>query len=67
MTIALDATYSTGDALSGVGIYSREILHGHGGEAETRPDHGDPRFRRDDALEEGLRRRGKRAARETTP
>lgn len=28
MTIALDATYSTGDALSGVGIYSREILCG---------------------------------------
>jgi glycosyltransferase involved in cell wall biosynthesis len=26
--IALDATYSTGDALSGVGIYSREILEG---------------------------------------
>ena len=28
MTIALDATYSIGDALSGVGIYSREILRG---------------------------------------
>ena len=26
--IALDATYSIGDALSGVGLYSREILHG---------------------------------------
>ena len=26
--IALDATYSTGDSLSGVGVYSREILHG---------------------------------------
>ncbi|MGD1071981.1 MAG: glycosyltransferase family 1 protein [Bryobacteraceae bacterium] len=28
MRIALDATYSLGDALSGVGIYSREILNG---------------------------------------
>ena len=28
MTIALDATYSLGDALSGVGLYSREILFG---------------------------------------
>jgi O-antigen biosynthesis alpha-1,2-mannosyltransferase len=28
VTIALDATYSLGDALSGVGIYSREILCG---------------------------------------
>ena len=28
MRIALDATYSTGEALSGVGVYSREILHG---------------------------------------
>ena len=28
MTIALDATYSIGDALSGVGVYSREILCG---------------------------------------
>ncbi len=28
MTIALDATYSLGDALSGVGLYSREILLG---------------------------------------
>lgn len=28
MRIALDATYSTGAALSGVGVYSREILHG---------------------------------------
>jgi glycosyltransferase involved in cell wall biosynthesis len=28
VTIALDATYSLGDALSGVGIYSREILRG---------------------------------------
>lgn len=28
MTIALDATYSFGPALSGVGVYSREILHG---------------------------------------
>ncbi|MBI5281776.1 MAG: glycosyltransferase family 4 protein [Candidatus Solibacter usitatus] len=28
MTYALDATYSTGDNLSGVGVYSREILHG---------------------------------------
>jgi glycosyltransferase involved in cell wall biosynthesis len=27
-TIALDATYSLGPALSGVGVYSREILHG---------------------------------------
>ncbi len=28
MLIALDATYSIGDALSGVGLYSHEILHG---------------------------------------
>jgi glycosyltransferase involved in cell wall biosynthesis len=28
MTIALDATYSLGRNLSGVGVYSREILHG---------------------------------------
>src|SRR5436305_9349415 len=28
MKIALDATYSVGDALSGVGLYSREILLG---------------------------------------
>jgi len=28
VTIALDATYSTGDELSGVGLYSREILWG---------------------------------------
>ena len=28
MTIALDATYSIGDELSGVGLYSREILDG---------------------------------------
>ena len=28
MTIALDATYSLGDRLSGVGVYSREILLG---------------------------------------
>ena len=28
MTIALDATYSLGDDLSGVGIYSRELLSG---------------------------------------
>lgn len=28
MTIALDATYSLGDELSGVGIYSRELLWG---------------------------------------
>ena len=28
MTIALDATYSIGDELSGVGVYSREILLG---------------------------------------
>ena len=28
MRIALDGTYSYGDALSGVGVYSREILHG---------------------------------------
>ncbi|MGA2717244.1 MAG: glycosyltransferase family 1 protein, partial [Bryobacteraceae bacterium] len=27
-TIALDATYSLGPALSGVGVYSREILNG---------------------------------------
>lgn len=28
MRIALDATYSVGDALTGVGVYSREILYG---------------------------------------
>src|SRR5262249_4074092 len=28
LKIALDATYSVGDALSGVGVYSREILYG---------------------------------------
>lgn len=28
MIVALDATYSVGDALSGVGLYSREILFG---------------------------------------
>ncbi|MEP6714405.1 MAG: glycosyltransferase family 1 protein [Terriglobia bacterium] len=28
MRIAIDATYSVGAALSGVGVYSREILHG---------------------------------------
>jgi alpha-1,3-rhamnosyl/mannosyltransferase len=28
LKIALDATYSVGDALSGVGVYSREILRG---------------------------------------
>ena len=28
MTIALDATYSIGSALSGVGLYSRELLYG---------------------------------------
>ncbi|MEO7145751.1 MAG: glycosyltransferase family 1 protein [Bryobacteraceae bacterium] len=28
MRIALDATYSVGDGLTGVGVYSREILHG---------------------------------------
>lgn len=28
MTIALDATYSVGDNLSGIGVYSREILSG---------------------------------------
>jgi O-antigen biosynthesis alpha-1,2-mannosyltransferase len=35
VTIALDATYSYGDALSGVGLYSREILFGL---ANARPD-----------------------------
>ena len=28
MSIALDATYSLGENLSGVGVYSREILFG---------------------------------------
>jgi glycosyltransferase involved in cell wall biosynthesis len=32
---ALDATYSIGDALTGVGVYSRRLLHGL---AESRPD-----------------------------
>ncbi|MBV9506848.1 MAG: glycosyltransferase family 1 protein, partial [Acidobacteriia bacterium] len=31
MTIALDATYSVGDELTGVGIYSRELLGGIAG------------------------------------
>ncbi len=35
MRIALDATYSTGPDLSGVGVYSREILQGL---AEANPD-----------------------------
>jgi glycosyltransferase involved in cell wall biosynthesis len=34
-SIALDATYSIGDGLSGVGLYSREILYGL---AESHPD-----------------------------
>ena len=39
MTIALDATYSIGDELSGVGLYSREILMGlAGAHPETRFD-----------------------------
>uniref|UniRef100_Q01PV2 Glycosyl transferase, group 1 n=1 Tax=Solibacter usitatus (strain Ellin6076) TaxID=234267 RepID=Q01PV2_SOLUE len=39
MLIALDATYSVGDALSGVGLYSHEILHGlAAGHPETRFD-----------------------------
>jgi glycosyltransferase involved in cell wall biosynthesis len=38
LTIALDATYSVGEHLSGVGVYSREIL---GGLAEA---HADVRF-----------------------
>jgi glycosyltransferase involved in cell wall biosynthesis len=28
LRIAIDATYSLGDALTGVGVYSRELLHG---------------------------------------
>jgi glycosyltransferase involved in cell wall biosynthesis len=39
MTIALDATYSLGDNLSGVGVYSREILYG------LAAAHPDQRFR----------------------
>lgn len=35
MAIALDATYSLGDNLSGVGVYSREILYGL---AEAHPE-----------------------------
>ena len=38
MTIALDATYSTGEQLSGVGLYSHEILFG------TAAAHSDTRF-----------------------
>src|SRR3954452_10205237 len=38
MTIGLDATYSVGAALSGVGLYSREILSGLAGQ------HPDVRF-----------------------
>jgi len=39
LTIALDATYSIGDELSGVGLYSREILMGlAGAHPETRFD-----------------------------
>ncbi|MBK5294981.1 MAG: glycosyltransferase family 4 protein [Acidobacteriia bacterium] len=37
MKIALDATYSAGPNLSGVGVYSREILHGL---AHMHPDPG---------------------------
>ena len=37
MTIALDATYSIGDELSGVGIYSRALLFGL---AEAHPETG---------------------------
>jgi glycosyltransferase involved in cell wall biosynthesis len=37
LTIALDATYSIGEELSGVGLYSAEILHGlAAGHPETR-------------------------------
>ena len=39
MTYALDATYSLGDALSGVGVYSRELLFG------LAAAHPDARFR----------------------
>lgn len=35
MTVALDATYSIGDELSGVGVYSRELM---GGLARARPE-----------------------------
>lgn len=35
MTIGIDATYSLGDQLSGVGIYSRNLLSGL---AEAHPD-----------------------------
>jgi len=35
LKIALDATYSVGEHLSGVGVYSRELLHGL---AATHPD-----------------------------
>jgi glycosyltransferase involved in cell wall biosynthesis len=38
LTIALDATYSTGEQLSGVGLYSHEILFG------TAAAHSDTRF-----------------------
>src|SRR5512141_3111533 len=39
MQIALDATYSVGDSLSGGGLYSREILWGLAGEhPEARSD-----------------------------
>ena len=39
MTVALDATYSVGDGLSGVGVYSREIMAGLAGA------HPEARFR----------------------
>ena len=35
MTVALDATYSVGDELSGVGVYSRELM---GGLAQAHPE-----------------------------
>lgn len=39
MRIALDATYSLGQELSGIGVYSREILHGlAAGQPDTRWD-----------------------------
>src|SRR3954454_7102995 len=60
MNIALDATYSVGDALSGVGLYSREILFGlAAAHPETRFDfcYRPHRYLRAGTLQSNARRR----------
>jgi glycosyltransferase involved in cell wall biosynthesis len=60
LKIALDATYSVGDALSGVGLYSREILFGlAAAHPETRFDfyYRPHRFLRAGSLPPNTRRR----------